>query len=127
MPQHAYSSGAPAPNAREPSFHVVVRDEQVMNQCQPKAASARRETNEAARRDVGNERAPNASCVAVVIPTFNRAGIVTRAIDSVLAQTQLPGEIIVIDDGSTDDTARVLTRYGSQIRVLHQNNRGVSA
>ncbi len=65
--------------------------------------------------------------VSVIIPTFNRAAWVCEAIDSVLAQSVPPCEIIVVDDGSTDDTPERLNTYGHQISVLSQPNRGVSA
>ena len=70
--------------------------------------------------------------VAVVIPTFNRGWIVSEAIDSVLGQTCRDFELIVIDDGSEDDTQTILNRYvrsehGGKIRVIRQENRGVSA
>lgn len=62
-----------------------------------------------------------------MIPTFDRAGLVSRAIDSVLAQTWPASEILVVDDGSTDDTAAVVARYGDRLRYLWQPNAGVSA
>jgi glycosyltransferase involved in cell wall biosynthesis len=65
--------------------------------------------------------------VSVVIPTYNRAARVQRAIDSVLAQTVGDVEVIVVDDGSTDETPRVLAGYGPRIRALRQANLGVSA
>ncbi|MBU2551799.1 MAG: glycosyltransferase [Proteobacteria bacterium] len=65
--------------------------------------------------------------VSVVIPTFNRAGPVARAVDSVLAQTGPGFELIVVDDGSTDETGRVLGRYGEAIKVLRQDRAGVGA
>jgi glycosyltransferase involved in cell wall biosynthesis len=65
--------------------------------------------------------------ISVVIPTYNRAREVGDAIDSALAQTRPALEIIVIDDGSTDETPAVLARYGERIRVVRQNNQGVAA
>ncbi len=65
--------------------------------------------------------------VSVIIPTYNRAGWIREAIDSVLAQDHEPKECIVVDDGSTDETPRVLAEYGDRIRVISQANRGVSA
>jgi glycosyltransferase involved in cell wall biosynthesis len=62
--------------------------------------------------------------IAVVIPTYNRAGYVQTAIDSALAQTRLPDEIVVVDDGSTDDTAVVLARYGARVRYFRKDNGG---
>jgi len=72
----------------------------------------------------------NSELVSVVIPTYNRAKTVTRAIDSVLAQTHRALDIIVVDDGSTDETAaHIARRYGNDARVryLWQPNKGVSA
>lgn len=65
--------------------------------------------------------------VSVIIPTFDRAWALKTAIDSVLAQTYTPIEIIVINDGSTDNTLDILAGYGNKIQVLDQDNRGVSA
>ena len=66
--------------------------------------------------------------VSVIIPTYDRRELVQRAIDSVLAQTREVGEIIVVDDGSTDGTGDALmARYGSRIRYVGQDNAGVSA
>jgi len=68
------------------------------------------------------------TAVSVVIPTYNRAGRVVRAVSSVLKQTEEDREILVVDDGSTDATVRTLERFGDRIRVLrHRRNRGVSA
>jgi glycosyltransferase involved in cell wall biosynthesis len=64
--------------------------------------------------------------VSVVIPTYNSAHLVTDAIKSVLAQTVLPLEIIVVDDGSKDDTRQRLLAYGERVRYLFQENQGVS-
>jgi glycosyltransferase involved in cell wall biosynthesis len=64
--------------------------------------------------------------VSVIIPTYNRADIVCRAIDSVLAQTYRNLEVIVVDDGSKDDTPARLAAYGDRIIVLRQENAGPS-
>ena len=65
--------------------------------------------------------------VSVVIPTYNRSSLVTEAIDSVLEQSTLVEEIIVVDDGSTDDTSSALSAYGDRITVVRQENSGVNA
>jgi glycosyltransferase involved in cell wall biosynthesis len=65
--------------------------------------------------------------VSVIIPTYNRAYIVGKAIDSVLRQTYANVEVVVVDDGSTDGTADLLRRYDHRVRYLAQKNAGVSA
>jgi glycosyltransferase involved in cell wall biosynthesis len=65
--------------------------------------------------------------VSAIIPTYNRGYIVGKAIDSILAQTYKNIEIIVVDDGSTDDTQEKLEKYGERIRVVYQRNSGVAA
>ena len=65
--------------------------------------------------------------VSVIIPTCNRGWIVGEAVDSVLAQDYPHCELIVVDDGSTDDSEAILNAYGDRIRLLRQSNRGVSA
>ena len=69
----------------------------------------------------------NSPKVSVVIPSYNLGRLLTQAIDSVLAQTVVPSEIIVVDDGSTDDTQVRLEPYSGRIRCIRQGNRGVSA
>ncbi|MBC8165777.1 MAG: glycosyltransferase [Bryobacteraceae bacterium] len=64
--------------------------------------------------------------VTVILPTYNRAGLIGETIDSLLNQTRQPDEIIVINDGSTDDTLKVLQRYGGSLRVINQLNSGKS-
>jgi len=64
--------------------------------------------------------------ISVVIPTFNRCELLCTAIDSVLAQTRPPAQIIVVDDGSDDDTAPVITKRFPQAQLIKQNNHGVS-
>jgi cellulose synthase/poly-beta-1,6-N-acetylglucosamine synthase-like glycosyltransferase len=65
--------------------------------------------------------------VSVIIPTYNRGWIVKEAIDSVLGQDFSDYELIVVDDGSDDNTREILGAYGKAITVLQQPNRGVSA
>jgi glycosyltransferase involved in cell wall biosynthesis len=65
--------------------------------------------------------------ISAVIPTFNRGHIVGRAIESALAQELAPSEIIVIDDGSVDNTRSVAESYGLAVRYVRQANRGVAA
>ncbi|MCH8010873.1 MAG: glycosyltransferase family 2 protein [Candidatus Marinimicrobia bacterium] len=65
--------------------------------------------------------------VSVIIPTFNRSSLLQRALDSVLSQTICPHEIIVVDDGSTDETAVLVEQEYPVIIYFHQSNKGVSA
>ncbi len=69
----------------------------------------------------------NKYSVAVVIPAYNAEPFVGRAIDSVLAQSCPADEIIVVDDGSRDNTAAVVKRYGGKVHYIQQENAGVSA
>ena len=65
--------------------------------------------------------------VSVIIPTYNRSKYIRRAIDSVLKQTFTDYEIIVIDDGSTDNTGEILRGYGERVSYIRQSNQGISA
>ncbi len=65
--------------------------------------------------------------VSVIIPCFNQAHYLPQAIESVLVQNYHPLEILVINDGSTDDTAAVAARYGDRIQLINQANQGLSA
>ncbi len=65
--------------------------------------------------------------ISVVIPTYNRASLVERAIRSVLAQHFSAYEIVVVDDGSSDDTVHRISRNFPDIQLITQPNRGVSA
>ena len=65
--------------------------------------------------------------VSVIIPSYNCARYLGRAIDSASAQTYKDYEILVVDDGSTDDTKDVAMQYGRKVTYLYQQNRGVSA
>src|SRR4029079_13360345 len=61
------------------------------------------------------------------IATFNHARFLGDALDSAVGQTLRDVEIVVVDDGSTDDTPAVLVRYGGRIRAIRQPNRGLAA
>lgn len=65
--------------------------------------------------------------VSVILPTFNRAALVLEAVESVFRQTFQDYELIVVDDGSTDETRKIVAPYGNRIRYFFQENRGVSA
>ena len=65
--------------------------------------------------------------VSVVIPAYNYAAFLPKAIDSVLSQQFTDYEIIVVDDGSTDSTAQVVAQYGARVRYIHQKNAGLPA
>lgn len=65
--------------------------------------------------------------VSVIIPTYNNAKFIGEAIDSVLNQTYQDFEIIVVDDGSTDNTEEVLSKYKNRIRYIYQKNKGPAA
>lgn len=63
---------------------------------------------------------------SVVIPTYNRAKILHRSLESIFSQTYPPAEIIVVNDGSADDTREVLASYGERIQAINQPNAGLS-
>jgi glycosyltransferase involved in cell wall biosynthesis len=65
--------------------------------------------------------------VSVVIPVYNNEAYIAAAVDSVLAQTRPPTEIIVVDDGSTDGTAAALETHRNRIKYVYQKNRGEPA
>jgi glycosyltransferase involved in cell wall biosynthesis len=66
--------------------------------------------------------------IAVVIPVYNRESRIAACVESVLGQTLAPVEIVVVDDGSTDQTSSALKRFGDRIRIVTlSENRGVSA
>lgn len=72
---------------------------------------------------------PNHKLVSVIIPTYNNAKFINEAINSVLKQTYKNFEIIVVDDGSTDNTKRILESYikGNEIKYIYQENKGTSS
>ncbi|HZF94710.1 MAG TPA: glycosyltransferase [Allosphingosinicella sp.] len=69
----------------------------------------------------------HAPLVTAILPVFDRAGSIGRAIESVLDQSYAPVELILVDDGSTDGTAHILERYRDRATLLKQENRGAYA
>jgi glycosyltransferase involved in cell wall biosynthesis len=65
--------------------------------------------------------------VSCIVPCFNGARFLDEAIQSILEQTHRPLEVIVVDDGSTDESAEVASRYGDAVRYRWQENRGPGA
>ena len=65
--------------------------------------------------------------LSVIIPTHNRVGLLPRALASIHAQTSPPAEVIVVDDGSTDGTERLMQSEFPGVWYLRQENRGVAA
>lgn len=65
--------------------------------------------------------------ISVVIPAYNGSRTIRATLDSVLQQTLPPNEILVLDDGSTDDTSSILYSYSPRVTVLQQKNQGVAA
>jgi len=68
-----------------------------------------------------------ADTVSVIVPVYNGERYLREAIDSVLGQTRIADEIIAVDDGSTDGTARIVLSYGSRVRYIRQENQGAGA
>lgn len=65
--------------------------------------------------------------ITAVLPAYNCAANIARALRSVLGQSRRPDEVIVVDDGSTDDTAQVVRSFGDDVRLIQQANAGASA
>lgn len=78
-------------------------------------------------RDASSESKRKEPNISVIIPTYNRSVLVVNAIESVLRQTYRDYELIVIDDGSSDDTRDRLRPYMERIRYVYQDNKGPSA
>ncbi|CAN5564919.1 glycosyltransferase family A protein [soil metagenome] len=71
------------------------------------------------------ERAAGAA-VSVIIPVFDNEAYLGEAIESVLGQSMPPGEVVVVDDGSTDGSAAIAEAFGGKVRVVRQANMGIS-
>jgi glycosyltransferase involved in cell wall biosynthesis len=76
---------------------------------------------------IGDLRERGMPRVSVIVPTYNSARFLGRALKSALAQTYDDREVFVVDDGSTDGTREVVARYGGKIQYLYQPNRGPAA
>lgn len=68
-----------------------------------------------------------APTVSILIPTYNRENVIRKALDSALAQTYRKVQIVVVDDGSTDNTRDVIKSYGQDIVYVYQKNRGIAS
>jgi glycosyltransferase involved in cell wall biosynthesis len=62
--------------------------------------------------------------VCVIVPTYNRAGLIGQTLDSILDQTHAPAQVIVVDDGSTDSTEEIVRTFGSRVRYVRIDNGG---
>jgi glycosyltransferase involved in cell wall biosynthesis len=69
----------------------------------------------------------NPPAVSVVIATYNRSHLIAETLDSILGQSFQDFEVIVVDDGSADNTREVVARYGDRVQYIHRTNRGPSA
>jgi glycosyltransferase involved in cell wall biosynthesis len=78
-------------------------------------------------RSVSHDLNSTLPLVSVIIPTHNRSRLLRLAVESVLAQTYPHVEVIVVDDGSTDDTAEVMAQYAGRVTHIRQANQGVAA
>lgn len=73
---------------------------------------------------MSSEAVPTADLVSVVIPAYNAASWICETLQSVLAQTYRPLEVIVVDDGSTDSTAELVQKFAPRVRLIQQPNSG---
>ena len=65
--------------------------------------------------------------LSVIVPNYNRAALIGETLDNLLRQTRAPDELIVVDDGSTDDSVREIERFGSRVTLIRQANAGPAA
>jgi glycosyltransferase involved in cell wall biosynthesis len=65
--------------------------------------------------------------IGVALPSYNAEKWIVQTLESILGQTSPPNEVVVVDDGSTDDTVRVVRSFGDRIRIVEQENRGPAA
>lgn len=65
--------------------------------------------------------------VSIIVPVYNAEGYIEKCLDSLIAQTLKEIEIIAIDDGSTDNTSKLLMKYKDRIKIIHQKNKGVAS
>lgn len=116
------TNSRPSTRRDDPVTSVEVRFGQARADAVREAAAARGSSGR------GTDAAPAPPAVSVVVPTFNRASLLPRAIDSVLAQTFTDFELLVVDDASTDETGEVVGRYTDpRVRYLVQpQNTGVA-
>jgi glycosyltransferase involved in cell wall biosynthesis len=68
-----------------------------------------------------------APTICVVVPAYNEGRWITETLESVLAQTLPADEIVIVDDGSTDDTVAQVERFGDAVRLVRQANAGCAA
>src|SRR6266542_3165879 len=69
---------------------------------------------------------PSQPLVSVIVTTYNQAAYIGETLASVFAQTHEPAEVIVVDDGSTDDTAQQVNRFKGRVHYIYQENQGVA-
>lgn len=91
------------------------------------ARNAGPEPNQPSEQTAARSVPAPAGGISVIIPAYNAETVIRRAIDSVLAQTLPPQEIILVDDGSTDGTQEAVQSLGTRIRYIRQDNQGASA
>jgi len=69
----------------------------------------------------------NRGAISVIIPNYNRASLIGDTIENMLGQSLPPKEVIVVDDGSTDNSVKVITGFGSRVTLIRQENQGPGA